>query len=235
MEEPKDKERLARILSEDGTPQLLLPRSWEFPGASSKAWLLGLSLTLWVLHSLPIHHLLFFLFLKLARICFRFLQPKSSQDIWAKCESCVCVWEGERSGVGERTDRQQHRQRSRSGMKLGARKAAWPARAGGVRRAALYGQEFDLLCSLLNPKGLVYRRCSINICCLAKGVVSRGQIMQEHVAKSMNFNYIQTASHLNNSQSEKFQEARAWQSQTRGPQLLRPPPASEGPGREFPS
>lgn len=53
MEEPKDRERLALTLPEDGAPQLLLQRSWEFPGASSKAWLLGLSLTLWVLHSLP--------------------------------------------------------------------------------------------------------------------------------------------------------------------------------------
>lgn len=106
-----------------------------------------------------------------------------------------------RSGGGWRTDRQHHRQRSRSGMKLGARKAAWPARARGVSRAALYGPESDLLCSLLNPKGLVYRRCSINICWLAKGVVGRGRIVREHVAEWMSFNYTQMASRLHDSHS----------------------------------
>lgn len=36
MEEPKDRERLALILPEDNAPQLLLPRSCEFLGASQR-------------------------------------------------------------------------------------------------------------------------------------------------------------------------------------------------------
>lgn len=48
---------------------------------------------------------------------------------------------------------------------------------------------------------LVYRRCSINICWLAKGVVGRGRIVREHVAEWMSFNYTQTASRLHDSHS----------------------------------